>query len=223
MGALLRRGRLLILLGAVVLAGCDVPAFMYFLFPNNLQPPDCAELAAPSKDVKIVILVNKGPDARPEFLGADQELAQRLVYDLRRRYKENKDKITLVNPNQVAAFKDKNPDWQTKTIQEIAEAFHADFVINIELDKLDLYEPHSKLLFRGHAEISVKVFDAQKANDGPIYQSEKTDNFPSSGPVDVMDTNNPTQFRDAFLAHLVKEMSRKFASHDVSQTYDFDQ
>jgi hypothetical protein len=222
MAASLRRWRLPGLIAAVfITCGCNLSGLTYFLFNGkDVHPPECAELAAPAKEIKILILASLGTEVRPEFLRTDRDVSDALARLLRERYKINQDKITIVPPNQVESFKDKNPAWHTMDVQEIGDRFHADFVINLELDKLSLYEPRSmNELFRGQGEVSVSVFDAHKPGEGPVFRREFSFQYPVRGPKPVMDANNPAQFRAEFLAYMVKELSRCFASYTMDQKY----
>ena len=62
MAASLRRWRLPGLIAAVfITCGCNLAGLTYFLFNGkDVHPPECAELAAPAKETKILILASLG-------------------------------------------------------------------------------------------------------------------------------------------------------------------
>jgi hypothetical protein len=214
-----------LVLAVLTTCGCNLGALSYFLFgPDDLHDPLCAELAKPKKEIKLAILANAGTETRPEFLRADRELAEMLSVYLRQTYKKNKTKIAIVPPAQVDNFKDQNPSWQTKSMHDIGGYFHADYVINIDLDKLDLYEPRSMdQFFRGQGDVSVTVFDmAQPARESRVFHQDFHYCYPERGPRSVMDNLNPAQFRAQFLTYMVKELARCFAAYSTDDKYAMD-
>jgi len=211
-----------LVLAAVTAVGCNMSSVAYFLFgPEDRQPPFCHELDAPKKEIKLLILANVGTEMRPEFLRADRELAERLVQHLRKVYKDDKAKITIVSPAQVDNYKDQNPDWQTKGLRDIGDHFHADYVTNIDMDKLDLYEPRSlKELLRCQAQVAVTVFDmARPPHEGRVFEKEFTFLFPQMAPKSVLENPNIAEFRAAFLTYMVKELSRCFGPFSNDDKY----
>jgi hypothetical protein len=225
MAASWRRWRLPGLIVAVVLAtGCNLTSLPYFLlFGNdNRYPPECPVFDKPKKEIKVLLLASLGTETRPELLRADRDLAEELARYLREQYKETKAKITIIPTAQVETFKDKTPDWQLD-LPAVGRRFQADFIVNLDLDKLSLYEAKSlNEFFRGHAEVSVTVLDMDKLEDGPVWRHEYSYTFPTHGPRPVMDNPNPVQFRSEFLTYMVKELGRCFSSYTMEQKYDCD-
>jgi hypothetical protein len=209
-----------LILAVLLTCGCNLVSLPYFLiFQDDKHPPDCLEFKDPKKEIKIVILPYLDPEARPEFIRADRDLAYLLCRKLRLMYQENKDKITIVPPSQVENFKDKHPSWKEMSIKDIGHHFHADYVINLDLDQMNLLEPNSPLLFRGRAQVFVKVFEVEKAEDGPVYP--KTINFlyPKRGPKEMDSSTSVAQFRAEFLNHMVNELAHCFASYPMDDRY----
>jgi hypothetical protein len=227
MAAILRRWGAAGLVWAVVAtSGCNIGALSYFLFaPDDRQPPECQYFASPKQEIKVVFLVSVGTEIRPEFIRVDHDLSEMLVRSLRVKYQEDKATITIVPPSQVENFKDRNPNWQMKNMREVGNYFHADYVVNIDLDQLSLYEPRSlNQFFRGQGAVSVSVFDMrQPAPESKIWSNEFTFLYPTRGPEPVtLDNPNPVQFRSQFLAYMVKELSRCFAPYPRDDRYAFE-
>jgi hypothetical protein len=125
----------------------------------------------------------------------------------------------------VENFKDRNPNWQMKNIREVGNYFNADYVVNIDLDKLSLYEPRSQnQFFRGQGTVSVVVFDMQQPpGEGKVWSKEFSFTFPTRGPEPVpLDNPNPVQFRSQFLAYMVKELARCFAAFPTDDKFACD-
>jgi hypothetical protein len=208
---------------AIATCGCDLSTMSYFLIPqDSCYPPECEQLHLPKKEIKIVFLAYVGAETRAEFLRADRDVCDLLVQVLRKKYAENKYKITIVSPGQVEAFKDKNPDWRTMGIAKLGEYFHADYVINLDLDGLSLYEPKSNNeWFHGQAEITVTVVDVAKAGDPPVFRKVLPCTWPRTGPASVFDTN-PIQFRSEFYCFMVRELARIFAPYNTEDKLQVD-
>jgi hypothetical protein len=214
----------LLLIGMFVAGGCDIPTLTYFLMPqDSFYPPECEALKDPPKEIKIAFLGYVGAETRTEFLRADRDVCDLLVQILRKRYAESKTKITVVNPSEVEAFKDKNPDWRTMGIQKIGDYFKADYAINLDFDKLSLYPPKSNNneLLLGQAEISVQVFDVKKPGEYPVFRKVLPCTYPRTGPVPIFDVNE-NQFRSEFHCFMVKELARIFAPFRTEEKLQVD-
>jgi hypothetical protein len=94
----------------------------------------------------------------------------------------------------------------------VGHDFNADYVINLEIDKLSLYEPNSKQQFyRGHTEILVSLIDMKNPDD--VQNKEFSDDYPTeAGDMTIWDMS-PTAFRDRFVGHFAKRLSFYFVDH----------
>src|SRR5262245_14864111 len=166
-----RRWRLAVaaVLGLAALGGCNPLMMFAFMFPaDNKAPPACS-LALDGKESRVAILAYfaGGGPSDPALSGADFSLTTRLYQLLTERFKENKDRVTIVPPNQVRNYQNSNPRWRDKSPQKIGEKFAADFVVTLEIQDLRLSDgtPGThRFLYQGHAEISVTVTDVHKDN-----------------------------------------------------------
>jgi hypothetical protein len=219
MTASARRWRLAGLITAVLVAcGCNLISLPYFLlFKDDKHPPDVLEFKEPKKEIKIVLLPYLDAEAGAEFIRADRDLAYLLSRKLRLAYQENKDKITLVPPSQVENFKDKHPAWKEMTIKEIGHHFHADYVVNLDLDRLNLYEPNSPLFFRGRAQVSIQVFEVEKAEEGPIFRKHLAFLYPKRWAKEMDSSTSVAQFRAEFLDHMVDKLCHCFAAYPMDE------
>lgn len=204
--------------------GCNLLTVPYFLFgPESTREAEVKKLASADKDkpVKVVVLTYGGLETRPEFLNIDRELAQRLVSHLKEGFKYNKEKVTVVSPTKVEAFKSDTPNWHTMALEDIGEKFEADFVIYAEINKISLYERGmGHQLLRGRTDVSVSVVDMTKPGDPPTIK-EFSCTYPSEarGPVPG-DGSNAREFRQAFLDHVARRLSWFFTSHPTKDEFD---
>jgi hypothetical protein len=208
---------------AVSCTGCNLMALPFFLIPGMEPKHEARCKLTPhekDKEVKVVILSSSGLETRPEFLRVDRELSRLLYQHLEEGFKKNKEKVTLVAVSQVEKYKDEHPNWHSLSPAEIGKHFNADYVIDLEINAVTLYEQGSaNTLFRGHAEISIDVVDVYKPTEGPIYREEYTVDYPRArGPIPASEGNVP-QFRQRFLSVIARELSWRFTAHLVEDDF----
>lgn len=126
----------------------------------------------------------------------------------------------MVSTSQVEKYKDEDPGWKSRSPQEIGERFHADYVIDLEINSLTLYKPGSaNTLFLGKAVITLDVVDVHRAGDGPIYHEVYTCEYPRIAEIPATDSDSE-QFRQRFLSVIAKQLSWRFTAHPVEDDYD---
>jgi hypothetical protein len=212
----------LFLLTAFV-TGCNLMALPFFLLPGMEPKHEARCKLVPHddrKEVRVLILPSSGLQTRPEFTRLDRELGRLLYMQLGEGFKKNKEKVTIVAMSQVEKYKDDHPSWSSLSPEEIGKDFHVDYVIDLEINAVTLYEPGSaNTLFRGHAEISLNVVDVQKASEGPVYREEYTIDYPRArGPIPASESN-VSQFRQRFLSTIARELSWRFTAHLVEDDF----
>lgn len=208
-----------LLVAATVATACNPLALPFFLMTgmNPKQEPQC-KLASPDKEkeVRVVLLASTGLETRPEFVRVDRDLVRNLARQLQQNFLENKEKVTLVSSTQVEKYKDEHPNWRSLDLHEIGKYFNADYVIDLEIESISLYEPGSgNQLYRGRAALSLTVVNVRKPGDDPLYHEEYTCEYPKArGPIPVGEGSD-AQFRLAFLRHVAKQLSWRFTAHPV--------
>jgi hypothetical protein len=212
-----------LILAAAACFGCNMLSLPFFLM-TGMDPkhePRC-KLAAEDKtqEVKVLILASAGLETRPEFLRVDRELAGLLARQLQQAFKDNKENVLLVSTTKVEKYKDEHPNWRSLDVREIGRHFGADYVISLEINSLSMYEKGSgNTLYRGHADISVKVVDVSQTEEDTIYDEEYSCEFPRTrGPIPVSD-NSAQQFRQFFLTQVARELSWRFTAHPTKDDY----
>lgn len=217
-----RRCLLGMLLTAALTTGCNPfqLASVYMMMTGDHKiPPEC-KIASDDKDkeVKVVILAYSNLETRPEFLRVDYELSSLMAKLIQDSAKEDKQKITVITASKVQKYKDDHPNWQAIGAAEIGKHFGADYVIDVAIESIGLYEPNSRnQLFRGHTEISLACIDVQHPDDDPIFRKEYTKEYPRTrGPIPVDgSTTSATQFRQAFLNHIATDLAWCFVGRPI--------
>jgi hypothetical protein len=213
------------LLTTAFAAGCNIPSLAYFLAPgaDTKDPQFKVASADKDKEVRVMILASTGLETRPEFLRVDRELSRLLAVELQKGFKENKEKVTVVPCSQVDKHRDEHPNWHAVPAADIGKYFDANYVIQLTINNVTLYEPGSaRQLFRGRAAITIEVADVSKPSEGPVYEEEYTIEFPrAKGPIAV-DGSNPAQFRQLFLSKMARELAWRFTAHSVDEDMKLD-
>jgi hypothetical protein len=213
-----------LILGPVVLSlGCNPITTMGFLlypFAETKIQPEC-DLTAGGKETTVVILSSFAySEVRPEFLTADRELNERLGQQLRKRFEENREKVTIIPYSRVRGYLAKHHDDRLLAKREVGKHFLADYVINIEVNGLGLYERgSSRKLLRGRAEIGVTAIDAKlPEGEGTIFERSLSIEYPENNPEDA-DNISPVVFRSKFYDHVAGKLCRFFAAYPVEERF----
>jgi hypothetical protein len=213
------------LLVALFGIGCNPLTSVYFLMVGvdpKFEPE--FRLATPDKESRVLVLAYSAPDVRTEQVGIDRQLATTIVRQLQERCKANKEKIWIVPVHKVEKFKSDNPRWQAMGATEIGTLFDVDYVVDLEVLALSLYEHDShRSLFRGRCKIDMAVHDLHKPNDGPVYKMAFSTEYPKTrGPIPVADDNNVDKFREMFLNRIATDICWKFTAHLTQEEYKCD-
>ena len=207
---------------AVVLSfGCNPLATLGFLtYKDPIEPAKCPFISKdnPKKDkeeIKVAIFVSPGSGLSFEFAGAENTIASEMARKIPELAKENKLKIAVVPPSKINEFKFKNPTWKNMHASAWGKALGADFVLEIHLDKMSLYQPGSRnQLFEGRAEVSVFMYDVAEGVAEPQHYVYPY-SFPKTGFLDATTIPLGT-FRKDFLERLAVELAQQHLDHKTS-------
>jgi hypothetical protein len=216
-----------LLVGAALAANGCTPTSLGYLLMLGQDPmidPMCplTDKDNKNKEVKVVIIVDGGVNFSPELAQVDQVLATKLADILRERCKTNKEKVTVVPSFKVEAFRQRQRDWRSLSAQEIGKHFGADYVINLDIGKMSLYEEKSRSSFyRGRAEIAIKVIKVNAPEGEGLYYSKEyvCQEYPRAYPVETTSFGVGV-FRQQFLNHVAEELSREFTAYPSERKYD---
>ena len=123
----------------------------------------------------MLILAYGSADVQAEQIGIDRQLGTMIARQLQDRCAANKEKVKIVPIHRVEKFKADHPGWKSMGAAEISRQFEADYVIDIELVKLGLFEPGShRTLYKGTGKIDVAVLDTTRPYEGPVLKKSIT-------------------------------------------------
>ena len=222
------KARLAVCLLAVVTgAGCNPILLLGHLINNedNKLKADFPLKPLPTREkeeVRVLVLTSSPPSDSPEMVGIDRLLAAEIIPLLERRCLENKEKVVVKKLKLIDDFKRENPNWRSMKPYEIGKQFDADYVIDIEVLSINLFEPGTyRRLMRGRAQVSVAAYDMSKPLPDPVYNTEFNDVYPGAAEVSVDDEPYST-FRQKFVKHLAARLVLPFSAHSSRQKINLD-
>jgi hypothetical protein len=208
---------------AVMTIGCSPLTSIAFLLHKDERMPAEYPLKpkenkdGPKKDeVTVAVLVSPQPGAATvEFAGAERELASLMAKMMPEMAKAGKQKVAVVPPSKVDTFKIHNPNWRAMRASEIGKKLGADFVLDITLGAINVYQPGSaRHLYEGRVAVSVEVYDTTDPTAEPQHYVHPFA-YPKTGFKDA--TEVPlSRFRMLFLQNLAQDLCLKHVDHPPS-------
>lgn len=214
---------------AVAALGCNPLNIAAFMFARDEKVPAPYPLAfdkeGPKKDkdeVVVLILPQLAPGYGREFVTADRDLAERLAKALPEMAKENKEKgarkLRVISPTQVDKFKIANPHWKQMGAGDIGHKLGADFVLEVWLDKMRLYQPNSQnSIYEGRAEVSVSVYETGETGGSMKDRYTLAFMYPK-GLVRDAAAIAESEFKKQYLDALTVEVARQHVDSKASAT-----
>jgi hypothetical protein len=208
-----RRRRLLCLLcllaAALPQAGCNAVLSLGYIFGGPpMREPDFEKRtpkeSVKGKDKKVLVFAYAPTKLKWDNEAVDYELAKYVAVRLMMN------KITVIDPDRVHAWLDKNTDWNKAT--EVGAAFHVDYVIHIDIKDYSLFEENSKNeLYRGRADalVTVHKMDENGKDGTAIYVKDIVSRFPTKAPVHKSQKSY-AEFKKLYLSALSDEIGRLF-------------
>jgi hypothetical protein len=194
--------------------GCNPISTAYFLFRGDSKNP--AEHPLPpkegKKEVTVAILVT-APNPSWEFAAVDRDLTAAIGRRLFDQTKEGKVPIKAVETAKLDKFKGTNPEWRSMSATEVGKQLGADYVLDLTLESVSLYEPGSgKYMYQGRATVSATVYDvaAGKQLGEPYFVNPKMDSRPA-------DSMLMAQYKAKLMERIADEVTWKHVAHANDQ------
>jgi len=207
----------LILIGCV---GCN-PLTAPFFFMYGSQSKHFAEFKLVQNrrtPVTVVVLTSYKGYVPEEFIGVERTLSSLFDQKLVECAALNSEVIKFIPIPKVEKYKSETPGWETQHPSLIGEHFKADFVIDLTITSMSMFDQGARHLYVGRGSISVEVYDAKKADSEPVFNSEYTCEFPPGRPVESSEMPI-AKFRLGFLRRMATDLAWKFSDHLVEETY----
>ncbi|HEX6985780.1 MAG TPA: hypothetical protein VF170_10395 [Planctomycetaceae bacterium] len=168
-----------------------------------------------AKGDKSVLIVATTPEsAKQAYSSVDVDIVERVGRELRRKG------VKVYPSKKVLDWVDRR-GGQWGSPDEIAAEFDADYVIEIDVDRLSHREPHSPELYRGQAVGNVRAYEVVESGGGrvasPVFSREFTCTYPSHHPKQAHQISERT-FQEEFLGRVCTHVAQLFYDHRASET-----
>ncbi|MBP3957534.1 hypothetical protein J8F10_19985 [Gemmata sp. G18] len=207
--------------------GCSPLNVAAFIFARDDKVPAPSPLTfakdGPKKDkdeVVVVLLPQVAPGSAPQFATIANELGDKLARQMPELAKENKEKrkLKILTQTQVNKFKMENSTWKKMSADEIGQKLGADFVLEIWMDKMRLYQPGSlNNIYEGRAEIQVTVYEVGTGDGMPKDKYPLSFSYPKTG-VRPADAVSESTFKGQFIENLASEIAKMHIDHKPSNS-----
>lgn len=193
--------------------GCNPISTAYFLFrgDSKVKPEYALVPKDGKKEVTVAILV-AAQNPPMEFAAVDRELSVAIGRRLHDQTKDGKCPIKAVEMAKLDRLKAANPEWRSLSATEIGKQLGADYVLDLTLASIGLYEPGSgKLMYQGRATIEATVYDVAAGQENAHYFANPVmDSRPS-------DSMLMAQYKTMLLSRLADEVTWKHVAHANDQ------
>ena len=210
--------------------GCNpflFPQYITGMFTDNKIPPeyDLYKIGKKDKDkkeLKLVVLPERGRGLAPDFFGQERELAATFVKKLEAAFEENKAKVKIVPIKDVEAYKSTHAEWKGMKAQEIGKHFGADYVLDLELAALGLYAKELRPIPpRYQPGRRLTLYEVDK--DEPVKPWSLSPTFPKNGADEPVDAdNNFEKFRLDYFDRVAGKMVRFLTPSATKDYMDMD-
>ena len=100
--------------------------------------------------------------------------------------------VILIDPQQIIAFQEKNPHWNTLAYGDLIKRFEVDRLLVIDLFHFATHEPNNSHVWRGSMEGGVYVVEAESSNpDAFTYSNTVRAKYPPH-PVPLLESDSQT-------------------------------
>ena len=205
--ALRRLMVLLLILLPMVLTGCQLVRFIvHKMVPvgkGELIPAECDALTQ-GKKVLVLVYADQNIQYQHQQL-ARFDTAFAVAAEL-----QSKLKVDVVDPAMVENFQAANINWADQPLPRIAQRYHADYILYIELLNFTTSAEESGELVRGHLEAAASLYSGQESST-QLWQDKVKAIYPET-PV-VADLGVAERIRFQTLKIFADSLVKRFYDH----------
>lgn len=125
----------------------------------------------------------------------------------------------IVSPDEVAGWIDDHGS-RIEDLRELADAFHAEYVIHIDVTKFTCHEEKSPNLLHGMSEGRVHAYQLKEVGSEKrlleIMNTDFSSIYPQGNPVPI-EKKSVTSFQQEYVERVTLQLSQIFYDHPVSE------
>jgi len=210
---------LLLALGALlVVSGCSLAVMAGKMVMGDVKMKSQFKQATHTDlaklDRKVLVLCSASDTIRTGYPSVDFDVLEGVTHRLKAHGIRK-----IVSPDSVNGWLDDH-GGRCDDLQELAEHFHAEYLIHIDVTRFNCKEENSPNLLRGHAEGHVQAFHLDDSSSGKrlleVMRSEFTSTYPEGNPVSI-DKKSENNFQREFIDRISLQFAQIFYDHTPSE------
>ena len=213
--------------GSWLSLGCSPQSLSLFLLPfvDTKEQPEY-KLFAADKELTLAVLSNFAEKQfQPEYLPADNELADHVSNALRKRCQENKHVLKIVPQAEVRSYQLKQLSEGGLSPLEVGKKFKADYVLDMTIETFTLYQKDSfPKMYEGSSRIKMNLYHVKaKDDDKLVWNKLVTTKYSGSRAIPIeVGNSNPTDFRQMYMRRLGRDISRLLIAFPADELKEWD-
>jgi hypothetical protein len=163
---------------------------------------------------KVLILCTASDTIHTGYASVDVDISEGVIHRLKTHGIHK-----IVSPDAVAGWLDDH-GGRCDDLQGLAEHFHAEYLIHIELGRFTCIEENSPNLLRGQSEGHVRAYHLDDGEPAKklleVMNSDFVSTYPSGNPISV-DKKSKTNFQREYIERICLQLAQIFYDHTASE------
>jgi len=192
------------------LGGCSILSFVVEKTFSVVTPPPRTQPACSLAGKSVLILVDA---AAAEMADQQPQLTNRVALALARELDAKRAAAAIINPQDLAVYAQRDPDYSRKTVVEIGRDFKVDLVVDVIVQSYVLTKATAGDTFSGYAAVALRVVDVKRSRQlwpdmNQLHLLEV------SSPAGIT-SESPPQAEKILLEGLARKVGMVFAAYDL--------
>jgi hypothetical protein len=163
---------------------------------------------------KVLVLCSASDSIHASYPSVDPDITEGVIHRLKTHGIHK-----IVSPDAVSGWLDDH-GGRCDNLQELAEHFHAEYVIHIEVSRFTCLEENSPNLLRGQSEGHVRAYHLDDGAPAKklleIMNSDFNSTYPSGNPISA-DKKSATNFQREYIERICLQLAQIFYDHTSSE------
>jgi hypothetical protein len=202
----------------LILPGCSLAVMAGKMFLGDIKVQSQFRQATHSDlaklNRKVLVLCSASDTIRSAYPSVDSDILDGVIHRLKVHGVQK-----VVNSDSIAAWLDDH-GGRCDDLQELADQFHAEYVIQIEVMRFTCLEDNSPNLLRGQSEGHVRAYHMDGEGSSKklleIMNSDFVSTYPSGNPISI-DKKSETNFQREYIERICLQLSQIFYDHPRSE------
>jgi|SRR5580704_430433 hypothetical protein len=163
---------------------------------------------------KVLVLCSASDTIRAAYASVDYDVLDGVIHRLKVHGIHK-----IVSPDAVSGWLDDH-GGRCDDLQEMAEYFHAEYVIHIEVSRFTCIEENSPNLLRGQSEGHVRAYHMDDGAPAKklleVMNSDFVSTYPAGNPISA-DKKSATNFQREYIERICLQLAQIFYDHAMSE------